>query len=522
YTLNITSTWVNPDLTTNSTNSTFIINVLSNPILTVSGNISALIQDNSTALAGNFTVYSIGNDNLTNTTFNVSGLSDFTITFNPTNVSNLGVNSSNVIFVNVSVPFAYAPGNYSGSINVSSVYGGYKTVEINVTVPTRREWIITPESCQRAENPDEGTVCLVDIQNIGNAPINFTINSLSTNHTSSNETNMTVAKNTTYVIEFLYNVTNLPKIFYYENYTINSTNLDSIPTYRLFNATLVPYIEPLFYVNNSTSIMEQNKTIEFYANITDRSTTGINWTRINVTYPNGTSEIFNMTNLWVNNTNSSWYFNFSGDMSSYINWSDNSSVNMSNYTGNTLASGIYNVTITSKDNTGVVGAYYSSFKVYNNLVIGFTTGSTKYYQGSTGSLYYTVTDLMGSGIPYANVTLSIKNPLRNIIYNTNFTTDSTGQILPIPTFVLTNDANTGIYNLTANMTYYDPILETTVFSSENTSFNLLSGSSGGGGGLTADIDTAVVWYPDNIMRFEMWFSYAGNVTEPDNMTLFVY
>ncbi|MCK4967477.1 MAG: hypothetical protein KAS12_00350, partial [Candidatus Aenigmarchaeota archaeon] len=100
YTFNISTTWLNPNLLTNTTNISFTTYVLSNPIInTTSKPLSGIVADGKNTLVGNFTVYSIGNDNLTNTTFNVSGLSDFTITFNPTNVSNLGVNSSNVIFV---------------------------------------------------------------------------------------------------------------------------------------------------------------------------------------------------------------------------------------------------------------------------------------------------------------------------------------------------------------------------------------------------------------------------------------
>ena len=518
YTFNITADWVNPDLSLNSTQINFTVQILSNPILNVSGNISTALQDNSTILAGNFTIFNLGNDNLTNTTFTVSDLSDFTVTFSPVNVSSLGVNISQMIFVNVSVPFAYSPGNYTGTINITSVDGGYDTVELNVTVLTRREWDITPKSCERSENPDTGTVCLVNIINTGNVPINITVNSIDVNYTSVNETNMTVPKNSTYVIEFLYNVTNVTKGFYYENYTINTTNLDAIPLSYDFNITLIPYIMPLFSVNLSNIVAPQNTNIDIFVNVTDRSSTGINWTFMNVTLPNGTVEVYNMSHISTDGNLVQYYFNYSGNMSAFINYSGN----VSNYTGSTLEFGIYNLTIYSQDNTGVIGNNNVSFKIYTAIIVGFTAGSTKYYQGSTGSIYYALTDIMGAGISGANVTISLANPLGNIIYINNFTTDSTGQVSPIPIFDLANDAPVGNYNLTADLSYYDPVLETVLTSSKNATFTLLSGSSGGGGGLTADLETAVVWYPDNVIRFEMWFSYAGNVTDPDNMTLFVY
>ena len=519
YTFNITSTWINSDLSFNSTELNFTVYVLSNPTIATSGNISTTLSDNSSVVAGSFIIDSIGNDNLTDITYTVSDLPDFTFTFSPGNVSDLAANMSQVVYVNMSVPFAQDPGNYTGTINVSSVDGGYSIVDINITVEPRREWDMTPKSCTRAENPDFGTVCLVTINNMGNVPINITINPVDVDYTSVNETNMTIPKNSIYVVEFLYNVSNVTKNFFYENYTFNATEIDAVPQAIDFNITLSPYIAPLFSVNLSESTAEQDTNIEFFANITDRSTTGLNWTRLNVTLPNGTIYTFNMSLVSTNDTSSLWFFNYSGNMSDFINYSVG---NVSNYTGTTITKGIYNATIFSQDNTGVIGEYDTSFKIYTGLIIGFTPGSTKYYQGSTGSIYYTLTDMVGGGISDFNVTISLKDPSGNTIYLNDFSTDAFGTISPVPIFDLANDAEVGIYNFTAELSYYEAVLDETITSSDNATFILLSGSSGGGGGLTADIDTAVVWYPDNIMRFEMWFSYAGNVTEPDNMTLFVY
>ncbi|NOQ55829.1 MAG: hypothetical protein GQ477_03400 [Nanohaloarchaea archaeon] len=523
YTFNMTSSWVNPDLSVSSSYFNFTVQVVSNPIIDVSGGISSTLSDNSSVFAGNFTIDSLGNDNLTDITFTVSGLPDFTFKFSPDNLSDLGANMSQSVSLNVSVPFAQSPGNYTGEINVSSVNGGHGVIDINVTVDSRREWDVTPKSCLRSENPDTGTVCVVTIKNTGNVPLNITINSVDINYTSVNETNMTIPKNSDYAVEFLYNVTNVTKDFYYENYTINATEVDAVPQHYDFNITLIPYIVPLFLINLSEVVAKQDTNIEIFANITDRSTTGLNWTMLNVTLPNGTIDVFNMSLVATNGTTSLWFFNYSGNMSDFVNYTDgNASLNISNYTGSTVTRGTYNFSIYSQDNTGVIGVYSSNFKIYTNLVIGFTPGSTKYYQGSTGSIYYTVTDTNGVGISDANVTISLMGPDGYVMYTENFMTDPTGQVSPVPTFAISNDATVGIYNFTAEMTYYDTVLETDVTFVENSTFTLQSGSSGGGGGLTADIDTGVLWYPDNVMRFEMWFSYAGNVTEPDNMTLFVY
>ena len=51
---------------------------------------------------------------------------------------------------------------------------------------------------------------------------------------------------------------------------------------------------------------------------------------------------------------------------------------------------------------------------------------------------------------------------------------------------------------------------------------LIKNKSSSNAGLEAKVSTKVVWYPNNIMMFDMLFSYAGNMTTPDDMTLTVY
>lgn len=516
YTLNIITEWINPDLSPNSTTTNFTVGVLSNPLLNISDvqGMDTAQYDNTTITAGNFTVYSYGNDNLTNTTFNVSGLSNFTITFNPQNMSSLGINESQQIMVNVSVPFAYSPGNYSGTINVSAKNDGWKTFQINVSVYTRRNWSISPNHCDRAENPDVGTVCQVAIFNTGNTPLNFTISPNATNYTIANETNMTVQKNSAYYVKFTYNVTNITKEFYYSGYVINSTTPEASPEYQNFTISLVPYIAPIINASMSLTEAPQQKNILIYANVTDRSTTGINWTVLNITLPNGTTVLHNMSLLTINGTLSMWYFNYSGNMSGFAG-----------DTGTTMQRGFYNFSIISQDNTGVPGEEIRNFTIYARLDVAFSTGETKYPQGSKWSVKYTAKDANGTGLEGANITIVLRNATGSLSYEPyfeKFTTQPNGQILPFPEFSLPDDAEPGIYNITANITYYDATANMTPSSINNASFTVQKGGGGGGGGLTADLRTTVVWYPDNIMRFQMFFSYGGNVTEPDNMTLQVF
>ena len=78
----------------------------------------------------NFTVLSLGNDNVTDITFNLTGLGDFNVTYYPVDIANQDEGTNQSVLVNVSVPDGYASGNYTGVINVSSANGGWDVLDI--------------------------------------------------------------------------------------------------------------------------------------------------------------------------------------------------------------------------------------------------------------------------------------------------------------------------------------------------------------------------------------------------------
>ncbi|MCK4555143.1 MAG: hypothetical protein KAT83_00915, partial [Candidatus Aenigmarchaeota archaeon] len=174
YQINTTTAWMNPDLTSGEANATFNISVLSNPKIEVpQTNITGIVGDGENQEVGSFNVTSFGNTNASNITFSVSGLpASFIVNFTPVNISTIAPNSTNIVAVNVTVPQIYEVGNYTGTVNVSAANDGYDTFVLNVSVPENRSWSRTPSSCEAAEADDEGPVCVITINNTGNAPIN--------------------------------------------------------------------------------------------------------------------------------------------------------------------------------------------------------------------------------------------------------------------------------------------------------------------------------------------------------------
>src|SRR3989338_2608608 len=110
---------------------------------------------------------------------------NFTVTFEPANISSIARSANVTVLVNVTVPSGFVEGNYTGLINITS-NGTTQAVGILIGVPANRTWAASPTSCQRTQNPAEGTACEVAISNTGNAAINFTISVVIDNYTSAN------------------------------------------------------------------------------------------------------------------------------------------------------------------------------------------------------------------------------------------------------------------------------------------------------------------------------------------------
>jgi len=508
YYVNVSVNWTNPDGTLGTNTTSLNVSVESNPKVNVSeGTLTGTAGDGANIHLFNFTVLSIGNDAIQNITFNCySGTvcSDFVVNFTPTNVSSLSMGSNYSVAVNVSVPLGYSVGNYTGIVNVSAGNDGYKNLTLNVSVPSNRTWTMSPTLCSRSEFPDEGTVCEVLLRNIGNDIINFTISPENGNYTRVNATNFSVNKWTNYTFNVTYNVTNVTQAIYNSIFVVDANQSNSNPDNMTLNMTLYPYLPPIINFTITPSLIEQNDSVVILANVTDGSNSGLAWVNISVTAPDGSINQTNMTLVSVSGNLSQWNFAYPDDL------------------GNTSFRGVYRITVTAIDSIGNIGNLTRNLSVYSKLSITSSTLSSTYLQGDTGSIYYSARDAGGIPVSGINVTLYIKDSNNNTTYSSTGQTGSEGNIYPLPNFVLATDTPTGNYTLFANSTYYDDVLNQSILIQKNSTF-LVNARTVTVTGLFADIETAVTWYPNNVMRFGILvYNGEGRPTDPDGMNLTVY
>jgi hypothetical protein len=359
-------------------------------------------------------------------------------------------------------------------------------------------------SCTRSEITSEGTVCGIMVTNLGNDIINFTVSPQQGNYTSVDTTNFSINRISNYTFIVTYNVTNVSQAIYNSIFTIDANQSNSNPDNMTLNVTLYPYIPPIIDFDVSPNSTEQNSSVVVVANITDRSNVGLKWVNITVTKPDGASNQTNMSLVYVSGNFSQWNFTYPSSL------------------GDTSLRGFYNITISSEDNIGNVGNLSKNFSVYSKLSIVSSTLSSTYLQGDTGSIYYIARDASGTGLSGINVTFSIKNSNGNTTYLLNSQTNSEGTVSPLPTFVLATDAPVGNYTLFSNSTYYDDVINQSIYIQKNSTF-LVNARTVTVTGLFADIETAVNWYPNNVMRFGILvYNGEGRPVDPDAMNMTVY
>jgi len=512
YLINVSSNWTNPDNSLGMNLTTVNVTVASNPVINVSeANVSRSISDGTEETLGNFTVLSIGNIALQNINFNCySGTvcQNFTVEFIPSSITNLAVNTNQSVMINITVPLSFAAGTYNGTVNVSAGNDNYKNLTIEVTVLPNRTWIIQPDYCQKSETPVEGTVCQVNISNRGNIYINFTISPEEGNYTKVNETNFTINAQNFHVFSVTYNVTDIPSQIYNSTFLVDAVESDANPDNATLRISLLPFIEPIINITITPNETEQQNNIEIYVNVTDRSGTGIDWAKINITIPDGITNQFDMNKIYESGNLTTWYLLYSS--------------------GNTSFRGIYNVSVYSTDKIGNMGIKNTTFSIYTKLTISVSMLSDRYYQGDTGSIYYSIRNSSGDGVSNVNVTFTIKDSNQNITFRSTYTSTQDGTILPLPSFSLSSDTPVGYYNLTANSAFFDDAINKTIQISRNTSFQVLA-KTVTVTGLFADLETAVVWYPPlpgydtPIIKFGILvYNGEGRPINPDNINLTVY
>lgn len=500
--------WKNLDNSVSSNSTTIQVAVLSNPLLDVfENNLSKKVEPSKNSYIGNFTVLSIGNDRLYNIRFScVEGkCDDFNFIFTPNLISSLEAGTNYSVALNVSIPFNYLAGSYQSLINVTSDNSkNYDTLLVIINVSENRTWDIYPIECKKSEFPTEGIACELNVYNLGNANITFSISPEYGNYTKVNETSFVIEANKTKKVSIFYNVTGVPEGVYNSTFTISALEDDANPKNKTFYVTLLPYSPPEIQIYFDKDEIEQTRNVRIFANVTDKSGTGIKSVNVSVLQPNGSIYTSQMAFLTSDGNVSIFYADYP-----FVSG------------GSTYDVGIYNVTVTAEDNVGNIGNNTSSFKVRRSFVAIVSTFSDKYYQGDTGSIYFLARDFEGNPIKDVKVSFEIYNPQGVLIFKSqNYTTNDDGTILPPPSFYLPSDSIVGNYTLIANAVLELGDIITTKNASYNFSVLLRSITVTG---LFADISTSVVWYPNNIMKFGILvYNGEGKPVDPDSMNLTVY
>jgi hypothetical protein len=202
---------------------------------------------------------------------------------------------------------------------------------------------------------------------------------------------------------------------------------------------------PIINISLSSPLVEHYSWVQINASINDQSGTGINWTKINITQPNGNIEQFDMINIAPN----VWTLNYT----------------------NTSQRGVYNIVVYASDNVGRVGESNVSLKVYIKLNVSLKTQQNYYHQDDVGRVEFLLKDSEGNFIQNANITLEIKNPNNNLIWLFNGVTNSNGTLEPMPTFSIASSDLLGNYTLISTTTYFDSLINVSI--TRRDSFNFI-------------------------------------------------
>lgn len=278
--------------------------------------------------------------------------------------------------------------------------------------------------------------------------------------------------------------------------TVNSSKEFYNPNSTLFTDWFsLTYGPPLISVVPFIDIL-QGQEIQINASVQDRSGTGIQWTKINITKPDNTTYQGNMTNV-------SGFF--------IINFSD------------TSQRGIYRVGIFSSDNNGKIGNMSTNFSVSINLNVSSITQASYYYQGDYGRVLYSLVDGESNPIEGANVTFYIENPSGYTIWdddNEIEITNSDGFIEPLPIFHITSSDEPGNYTLYSFTIYYDPLAGSYVNSSDSYIFEVYPGNSNDF--LTLDLEAPEEVSVGNDLLVSATVTDGSQNIDPDFITVSLY
>ena len=508
YFVNVSMNWTDPVGGWDTNKSSINVTITSGPAINLPiDTVSANVQEGSITNITDFIISSVGNDPLTDIVYScVSGTGEvcdnFTTTFDPVNITSLSSGSNQNVTTTLTVPSDFPSGLYAGTVNASSSNDGWDTVTLNITVAEDRSWTISQTICTASIQSTAGDVCEINVTNIGNAIINFTVSPQQGNQTEVNETFFQINGSDWRVFDINYNISGNPPDIYMTNFTVDAVHSDADPDNVTINVTLFPFLPPIINVTLTPDDTLQSSIIQIDANVTDQSNQGILFTGLNVTRPSGTVDQFNMSRASGSGNFSTWAFSYP------------------NVTGTTAEIGTYNVTVFSRDNLGNIGNSTEQFVIHFNVSIVSTTLSTTYFQGDTGSIFFIARDSNSTPIENVSTNFTIRDPFNNITFqSSNYNTDSQGTISPFPSFTLSSDAIEGNYTLTAKSSFYDSVNAETLEFETNSSFEVFA-ETVSVNGLFADVETTVAWFPENLMKFAILvYDGEGTPIDPDHMNM---
>ena len=386
--------WTDNNLTTR-TLSTFpssTVTISQYPQMTVTENRSATISHNANKTLATY-INVTGNTKLENVniTYASTTMPASWLDIIPKNFS--AINSNTTFDVNVTVPKATNPGNYTGTIYINTTNAENKTILLRIEVPTDSSWTTTPKNTKTyRKSSTPGLLGTLYINNSGNIGQNFSFSFTGSLYeyiwNSSNPTHNYVERNTREALNFYHLGASGPLTTYNLTITITSKNTsavnvtymnltrdDALPVVSITNPSNNSFVNGTFNFNASVSELNLSN-IEFSINGTlVFNDTGLNytfkWNTTNGSYPDNiytlkvtaydTANNLNslQINVTVNNTDDSPVLKANIPT---INWTEDSitTFNLSNYfmsiDNDTLKYNftlVNNITIHVNNNTGI-------------------------------------------------------------------------------------------------------------------------------------------------------------------------
>ena len=432
YTVYWDANWTDNNLTVRSISqaATSTVTISSNPQITTTKNRTATISHNANATLSIY-INTTGNANLQNVniTYIASTLPASWLDINPQNFSTI---SSNTTFdVNVTVPQATSPNNYTGTLYINSSSSNNKTLLLTVEVPTDSSWIMSPNSTTTySKSSSAGLAANITINNTGNIGQNFSFSYEGSLHfyiwNTSNINSLYVERNSAGALN-IYHLSNGPLTSYDLNVTIASQNIsasnlsvvsliqdDTPPVVNItspangsyvknssvhFNVSVVTEtnLSRLEYYINSTLVLDtSNITFSFSWNTTNGSFGDEIYTLKVIAYDSAGNLNSTQINVTVNNTDNNPKLKSNIPA---INWTEesNTTINLSNYfqslDGDSFSynsTSPNNVTVSFNNNTNIATfAPSANFSGLNYIIINAIDSGNKTTASNNATLNVT-------------------------------------------------------------------------------------------------------------------------------------